>query len=83
MKVCDKLTKSMVGKRNEVDEGYSWTLLHQMDDGCGIYIEDNYLRTMCHAKLAVARRLMDECFEPIQDRHTRIRVIPGVVYNCG
>ncbi|KAI3469014.1 hypothetical protein Pfo_025677 [Paulownia fortunei] len=81
--VCDKLAKSMVGKRNEIDEGYSWTLLHQMDDGSGIYIDDKYMRTMCHSKLAVARRLMEECFEPIQDRHTRIKVIPSVVYNCG
>ncbi|KAL2489999.1 Acyl-CoA N-acyltransferase with RING/FYVE/PHD-type zinc finger protein [Forsythia ovata] len=80
----------MVGKKNELDEGYSWTLLHLMDDVSGVYIDDvsgvyiddEYLRTMCHSKLAVARRLMEECFEPIRDRHTRIKVIPSVVYNC-
>lgn len=88
MKVCDKLRQSIVGKRNEVDdEGYSWSLLHQMDDindgSCGIYIEDNYLRTICHSKLAVARRLMEQCFQTIQDRYTGVHIIPSVVYNCG
>ncbi|KAG8374664.1 hypothetical protein BUALT_Bualt10G0019500 [Buddleja alternifolia] len=82
-KVYDKLIKSMVGKRNELDEGYSWTLLHQMDGDSEMYIDDKYLRTICHSKLVVARRLMEECFEPIQDRHTKIKVIPSVVYNCG
>ncbi|CAI9755339.1 unnamed protein product [Fraxinus pennsylvanica] len=88
--VHDKLSKVLVGKKNELNEGYSWTLLHLVDDGsgvyiddvCGVYIDDEYLRTMCHSKLAVARRLMEECFEPIRDRHTRIKVIPSVVYNC-
>ncbi|XP_075483576.1 increased DNA methylation 1-like [Primulina tabacum] len=81
--VYDKLSRDMVGQRNELDEGFSWTLLHQMSDGFGMYIEDTYLRTMCHSKLGVARRLMEECFEIIKDRHTRIKVIPSVVYNCG
>ncbi|PIN13534.1 Histone acetyltransferase [Handroanthus impetiginosus] len=65
--VCDKLARNMVGKRNELDEGYSWTLLHHMEDGSRMFIEDKHLRTMCNSKLAIARRLMEECFEPIQD----------------
>ncbi|XP_073120752.1 increased DNA methylation 1-like [Henckelia pumila] len=81
--VYEKLTRDMVGQRNELDEGFSWTLLHQMSDGFGMYISDKYLRTMCHSKLGVARRLMEECFEPIKDRYTKIKVIPSVVYNCG
>lgn len=89
-KVHYKLSKVLVGKKNELKEGYSWTLLHLVGDGSGVYIDDvsgvyiddEYRRTMCHSKLAVARRLMEECFEPIRDRHTRIKVIPSVVYNC-
>lgn len=82
-KVFDKLTKTMVGKRNELGDGYSWTLLHQMDTELDTYIHDKYSRMMSHSKLVVARRLMEECFEPIQDRHTRVKVIPSVIYNCG
>ncbi|KZV50814.1 hypothetical protein F511_09872 [Dorcoceras hygrometricum] len=81
--VYDKLTRDMVGKRNELDEGFSWTLLHRWSDGFGMFIGDTYLRTMCHSKLGVARSLMEECFEPIKDRYTGIKVIPSVVYNCG
>ncbi|KAL3499677.1 hypothetical protein ACH5RR_038770 [Cinchona calisaya] len=78
-----KLERNMVGLKNELDEGFSWSLLHQMDDDTGIYLNDTYKRTVCHSKLAVALRLMEDCFETIVDRHTRINVIRSVVYNCG
>lgn len=78
-----KLERNIIGKKNELDEGYSWTLIHRMDNDNGIYIDDNYKRTLCHSKLAVALRLMEDCFEPIVDRHTRINIIPSVVYNSG
>ncbi|XP_051114949.1 increased DNA methylation 1-like [Andrographis paniculata] len=86
--VFDKLTKSMLGKQMDLGEGYSWTLLHRIDDDeeFNIYIGENedynYWRTMCNSKLVVARRLMEACFEPIKDRHTRVKIIPSVVYNC-
>ncbi|XP_071916807.1 increased DNA methylation 1-like [Coffea arabica] len=54
-----------------------------MDNDTGSYTDDTYKRIVCHSKLAVALRLMDDCFEPIVDRHTRINVIRSVVYNCG
>ncbi|KAL8539876.1 hypothetical protein ACS0TY_001474 [Phlomoides rotata] len=83
-KICDKLRKSMIGKINEIDGGYSWSLLHQMVEEFDVaYTVDKYIRVLCHSKLAVARRLMEECFELIQDRYTKIKVIPAVVYNCG
>ncbi|CAI9095677.1 OLC1v1031673C1 [Oldenlandia corymbosa var. corymbosa] len=81
--VHDKLEESLVGMKNELDEGFSWSLLHRMDDDTGIYFEDTYKRTMCHSKLAVALGLLEDCFKPIDDRHTKINVIPSIVYNCG
>ncbi|KAL7123514.1 hypothetical protein ACP275_01G109700 [Erythranthe tilingii] len=81
--VCDKLREKIVGKRNQVDGGYSWTLLHhQIDDNeCGD--QDKYSTTICHSKLAVAKELMEQCFQTIQDRYTGIKIIPSVIYNCG
>nr|XP_027082629.1 increased DNA methylation 1-like [Coffea arabica] len=81
--VYDKLERNLVGLKNELDEGFSWSLLHHMDNDTGSYTDDTYKRIVCHSKLAVALRLMDDCFEPIVDRHTRINVIRSVVYNCG
>lgn len=83
-KVREKLEKTIIGKKNKLDEGFSWTLLHRMDDNdhnTSIYLHDTYERTLCHSKLALALRLMEDCFEPIVDRHTRIDLIPSVVYN--
>ncbi|KAK4364474.1 hypothetical protein RND71_015832 [Anisodus tanguticus] len=81
--IYDKLERGIIGIENELDRSYKWTLLQNTDDGSGINIEDHYQRTMCHSKLVVARRLMEDCFEQIIDRHTRIDVIKSVVYNCG
>ncbi|KAA8526023.1 hypothetical protein F0562_007877 [Nyssa sinensis] len=82
IEVNEKLEK-IVGARNDLDEGYTWTLLRRMDDGTGICVQDFYQKTECHAKLAVAWRVMEECFETIIDRHTKINMIQSVVYNCG
>ena len=77
------MERHLVGLKNELDEGFSWSLLHHMDNDTGSYTDDTYKRIVCHSKLAVALRLMEDCFEPIVDRHTRINVIRSVVYNCG
>ncbi|KAL7258877.1 hypothetical protein ACSBR1_004896 [Camellia fascicularis] len=78
--VYEKL-KEMVGVRNELDEGFSWTLLQQMNEEFGVQLDDLYQIIECHSKLAVARIVMEECFEPITDRYTRINIIQNVVYN--
>lgn len=83
MKIYDKLERGILGVEHELDRSYKWTLLQNTDDGSGINIEDHYQRTVCHSKLVVARRLMEDCFEQIIDRHTRIDVVKSVVYNCG
>jgi N-acetylglutamate synthase-like GNAT family acetyltransferase len=71
----------MVGVRMEIDERFSWTLLRRMDSEFGIWLTDLNRATECQAKLAVARNVMEECFEPIVDRHTGINVIENVMYN--
>ncbi|KAL7160536.1 hypothetical protein ABFS83_01G102700 [Erythranthe nasuta] len=81
--VCDKLREKIVRKRNEVDGGYSWTLLHHQIDDNEFGDQDKYSTTICHSKLAVAKELMEQCFQTIQDRYTGIKIIPSVIYNCG
>lgn len=87
VKVYEKL-ETMVGVTNKLEGRYSWTLLKRIDEDeddddphTGLY--DLYKRTECHSKLAIAWRLMKECFEPIEDRHTKIDVIQSIVHNCG
>ncbi|KAK6783050.1 hypothetical protein RDI58_020846 [Solanum bulbocastanum] len=82
-KIYDKLERRYLGVEHELDKSYKWTLLQNTDDGSGINIEDDYQRTVCHSKLVVARRLMEDCFEEIIDRHTKIDVVKSLLYNCG
>nr|XP_025888429.1 increased DNA methylation 1-like [Solanum lycopersicum] len=82
-KIYDKLERRYLGVEHELDKSYKWTLLQNTDNGSGMNIEDDYQRTVCHSKLVVARRLMEDCFEEIIDRHTEIDVIKSLVYNCG
>ncbi|KAM3396993.1 increased DNA methylation 1-like [Capsicum galapagoense] len=81
--IYDKMERHILGVEHELERSYKWALLQNTDDGSGINIEDHYQRTVCHSKLVVARRLMEDCFEQIIDRHTRIDVVKSVVYNCG
>ncbi|CAK9184995.1 unnamed protein product [Ilex paraguariensis] len=80
--VFEKL-EQMVGAKNALDEGYTWTLLQRIDKGFGIFVHDLHKRAECHSKLALAWCVMEECFEPIIDRHTKINMIQSVVSNCG
>lgn len=73
----------LVGVTNELDEGLTWTLVRRIDPGGGGNSEDFYDRTVCNSKTAVAVAVMEECFEPVIDRHTQIDVVRSVVYNCG
>eukprot|EP00261_Vitis_vinifera_P040384 XP_019081627.1 PREDICTED: increased DNA methylation 1 [Vitis vinifera] len=80
--IYEKLER-LVGVRNELDEGLTWTLLRRMDPEAGVYLEESYDRTLCNSKIAVAVAVMEECFEPVIDRHTQINVVRSVIYNCG
>ncbi|XP_019195739.1 PREDICTED: increased DNA methylation 1-like [Ipomoea nil] len=83
IEVSEKLEKTLVGLKNELEEGYSWTLLRQLDYQHGVYIDEDYERTICHSKLAVAWRLMEDFFGQVFDSYTKINVIKNVIYNCG
>ena len=71
-----------VGVRKELDEGFTWTLLRRMDQEFGVRVNDLHQMIECHSKLAIARIVIEECFETIIDRHTRINVLQNVAYNC-
>ncbi|KAH7549664.1 hypothetical protein JRO89_XS13G0064100 [Xanthoceras sorbifolium] len=75
--------KNMVGVRNELDDGLSWSLLQQMQvmELVSEAEKHRIMETKCI--IGVAWTVMDECFESNIDRHTGIDVLQRVIYNCG
>ncbi|KAK3008958.1 hypothetical protein RJ639_014041, partial [Escallonia herrerae] len=80
--VKEKLGR-IVGEENQLDDGYTWTLLQRTDSDPNVCPDDLYRGTICNSKLGVAWRLINECFEPVIDRHTSVDMIQSVVYSCG
>ncbi|KAM6588366.1 hypothetical protein CsatA_010971 [Cannabis sativa] len=81
--VYEKLQR-IVGVKNEMEEGLSWTLIRHADlmsfdikD-----IEFFYEFMECNAKIAIAWSLLDQSFENIIDRYTGINLLRSVVYNA-
>ncbi|KAL5748392.1 hypothetical protein ACOSQ2_025689 [Xanthoceras sorbifolium] len=75
--------KNMVGARNELDDGLSWSLLQQMQVMEPVSEAEKHRIMETNCKIGVAWTVMDECFESNIDRHTRIDVLQRVIYNCG
>lgn len=82
VKVYEKMQR-MVGEKIGVEGGYTWSLLRRIDeeDSYNMCVQNPYRRIECNSKLEIAWRVMQECFEPIVDRHTSIDVLQSVVYN--
>ncbi|XP_074298526.1 increased DNA methylation 1-like [Silene latifolia] len=62
----------------------SWVLVRRMDvDPVGQHSDELHKRVTCNSMVALAARLMEDCFNVIVDRQTRTNMIQSVVYSCG
>ncbi|XP_010917733.1 uncharacterized protein [Elaeis guineensis] len=73
----------LLGVKNDLEAGFSWTLVQRFDEdspepACGL---DQ--RAECNSKIAVALAVMHECFSPVIDQRSGINLIHNVIYNCG
>ncbi|XVF51825.1 hypothetical protein PTKIN_Ptkin04bG0215300 [Pterospermum kingtungense] len=75
--------QGMVGARNDLQDGLSWTLLQRTELPLGSYADDFYNKVQTNSKIAVAWLVMNECFMPAIDRHTRANVTQCIVYSRG
>ncbi|KAF6159324.1 hypothetical protein GIB67_032095, partial [Kingdonia uniflora] len=80
--VFEKLQK-LIGTKNELSLGLSWTLIRCLDQESNILINTPLKRTEFNSKLVVVISLMDECFMPTFYRRSGIHMIQSVLYNCG
>ncbi|MQM05376.1 hypothetical protein Taro_038187 [Colocasia esculenta] len=83
---CRRLFKhlqNLLGVKNDLDAGFSWTLVQRFDDEPLSSCSNLAQRAECNSKVAVALAVMNECFLPIIDRRSGINLIHNVLYNRG
>jgi len=72
----------VAGVMNHTEDGFSWSLLRIQKDepassqGMAAVLERN-------VKLAVALGVLNECFNPVTDRRTKIDMLHQAVYSLG
>ncbi|XP_010551728.1 PREDICTED: uncharacterized protein LOC104822272 isoform X2 [Tarenaya hassleriana] len=80
--LCEGLQK-YVGIKHELDNGFSWSLVHRADTDSDSSVPEPPQTVESHSKLSVALTVMDECFLPIIDRRSGVNIMHNVLYNCG
>ncbi|MCO5548059.1 hypothetical protein L7F22_001515 [Adiantum nelumboides] len=73
--------RSLVGKINLLDNGYSWMLLRSMKNDAGLSPLSVEMMAEHNVKLGVAHDVMQECFIPMIDPRTKINLISQALYN--
>ncbi|KAG0517112.1 hypothetical protein BDA96_09G060500 [Sorghum bicolor] len=83
--ICKKLSAKLsevIGVMNSTEDGFSWSLLRIHEDepassqGMPAVLERN-------VKLAVALGVLNQCFNPVKDRRTKIDMLHQAVYSLG
>jgi hypothetical protein len=72
----------MVGVTNPTDDGFSWTLLKIQKDEV-VTSPDMHVVLESNLKLAVALGVLNECFNSVRDRRTKIDMLHQAVYSLG
>ncbi|KAI5075515.1 hypothetical protein GOP47_0009591 [Adiantum capillus-veneris] len=78
---CKKIysgLKSLNGVTHSLDKGFSWSLLHCIEEP---QPEDSKIVAEINSKLAVALLVLKECFNPMVDPRTNIDMITHAAYN--
>ncbi|WVZ62075.1 hypothetical protein U9M48_011862 [Paspalum notatum var. saurae] len=78
-----KRLKELIGKKNNMEAGFSWSLVHCFTDCEAMPAKSKTQWVYCNSKTALAFTVMDECFQPHIDDRSRVNIIHNVVYNCG
>jgi hypothetical protein len=82
---CEKIFRDLrrlVGTSNPLEDGYSWTLLRSQED-LELSAMDKETMAEQKIKLAIAFSVMQECFKPMIDPHTKVDIVAHVLYNRG
>ncbi|XP_022732320.1 increased DNA methylation 1-like [Durio zibethinus] len=72
--------QGMLGVKNNLQDGLSWTLLQRTEQPFGSY---EYNNVQINSKIALACLIMNECFLSTIDLHTRANITQCIVYNRG
>ncbi|TVU41668.1 hypothetical protein EJB05_15208, partial [Eragrostis curvula] len=78
-----KRLNKLLGVKNNMDSGFSWSLVRCFADVQATVPKKKAQSAHCNSKTALAFSIMEECFQPHIDERSGINMIHNVVYNCG